>query len=71
MAAEQVAGVGPTVIAGLDRLQHRFRGHESGDRQAAAESLSDGEDVRKDAAVLAREPAAGAADARLDLVQDQ
>src|SRR4029453_9271613 len=65
-----IAVEGAALVAGLEAA-HALRRHERGERDAAAEPLADGDDVGLDAGVLIAEEAAGAADARLDLVDDE
>ena len=49
----------------------RAEGDQRADREAAAQALGEGHGVRDDSGILAGEPFAGAADAGLDLVEDQ
>ena len=51
--------------------QHTSCRHQRGQRHAAAEPLAERQDVGLHARVLVRAEAAGAADAGLDLVEDQ
>ena len=68
---QRIAAEGRAVGAGGHALG-RFRRRQAGaDRKAAAERLGQRHDVGRDAGVLIGEQVAGAADAGLDLVEDQ
>src|SRR6516162_7927119 len=69
---ERIAAEGRAVRARREYVHHLAGTEEGGDRQhAAAERLADHQPVRAHALVLAREPGAGAAETRLDLVEDE
>ncbi len=69
---ERIAAEGRTVASGTHQVEHRRARDECGDReQAAAQGLADDDGVGTDAFVHVGEPGAGAAEARLDLVDDQ
>ena len=71
-AGERVAAVGRAVDAGREDVHHLVPREERGDGvEAAGERLADGDAVGPDALVLEREQLAGAAEAGLDLVEDQ
>ena len=70
-ADDGVAAEGAAVVAGLESLR-RFVGDEQGaDRKAVGKPLGERDRVGSDAEFLEREEAARAADAALDLVEDQ
>jgi hypothetical protein len=69
---ERIAAEGRTVASGTHQVEHRRARDERGNReQAAAQRLADDDGVGTDAFVHVGEPGAGAAEARLDLVDDQ
>src|SRR4029450_5437001 len=69
---EGIAAKGRAVRAGREHVHDLATGDERGYRQhAAAERLAQDQAVGTDALVLEGEPGAGAAQARLHLVEDQ
>ena len=66
LAAERGA-----VVAGAEGVGHVVAGPAGADGHAVAQGLGHGDDVGPDAVVLEAEPPAGAAEAGLDLVDDQ
>ena len=69
---ERVAAEGRAVRAGIEDAHELARRDEGRDRvDAAAEGLAEDQPVGPDALVLMREPAAGAPEAGLDLIEDQ
>ena len=73
--AAQATGLPPKVVPcwpGCSSSAAAAEGDGGAERQAAAEALGEGDDVRHDALVgLVLEPVPGAADAGLDLVEDE
>ena len=69
--AHRVAPERGAVLPGLQQLARRAQADTGPDGEAAAEALSQRDDVRDDAGVLAGEAGAGAADAGLHLVEDE
>jgi hypothetical protein len=57
--------------AGIQRVSDRLGVSERAHREAAAEALREADDVGFEPGMLEAEPAAGAAEAGLDLVEDQ
>ena len=68
---KRVAPEGAAVLAGLEQLGCRAEGDECPDRHAAGDALREDEGIRHDIGLLESEPGARAADAGLDLVEDQ
>src|SRR5690606_12517780 len=58
-------------IAGLEGRRHLFGRHTCPDGESVGQRLGGGGDVRGEAELLPGEPGAGAADACLDVVDDQ
>ena len=72
--AAHASGEPPKVLPcapGVEHVADRLRVGERAHREPAAEALGQAHDVGLDAGVLDREPLAGAAEAGLDLVDDQ
>src|SRR6266700_6730017 len=68
---DRVAREGRTVRTGVEQVLGRAEGEAGADRQATAEALGQGDDVRTDPGLLEGEPVAGTADAGLDLVEHE
>ncbi len=72
--AAQASGEPPNVLPcapGVQHVANRLRVGQRAHRESAAEALGQADDVGLDAGMLDREPLAGAAEAGLDLVDDQ
>jgi hypothetical protein len=68
---ERIAAIGRTMRAGLHAGGGLCGGKAGAEREAAADALGDRHDVGRDARPFMGEELAGAADAGLDLVEDQ
>ncbi len=68
-ADDGVAAEGRAVVARLERARRIVRDEQAADRQAVRERLGKRHELRPDAELLEREEAAGAAHARLHLVE--
>ncbi|CDX33909.1 hypothetical protein MPLA_1690011 [Mesorhizobium sp. ORS 3359] len=68
---QRIAAEGGAVHAGGHAGRRLVRGEAGAHREAAADALGDRHQVRRDAGPFMREQLAGAADAALDLVEDQ
>ena len=68
---EQVSSVGPAVVSETDGVGHLLAAQKGCDRDAAAEALSQGQNVGDDAVVFEGEPATGPTDPGLNLVEDE
>ena len=70
-ARDRVAAEGGAVVAGAHRRHHLLAGADRRQGEAAAESLGHRHDMGGHAVGARREPVSGAAEAGLDLVEDQ